>query len=71
MGSDKNRQMWLTSRPNGIPPATDFAIREVGLPQVSEGTFLVHNKKLPDDRNPLQAFLRTRAILESRRRSLP
>ena len=49
MRSDKNRQVWLTSRPNGIPQATDFAIREVGLPQVSEGKFLVQNRFLSVD----------------------
>jgi NADPH-dependent curcumin reductase len=49
MGSTENRQVWLTSRPNGIPQATDFAIREVGLPQVPEGKFLVHNRFLSVD----------------------
>ena len=49
MRSNKNRQVWLTSRPNGIPQATDFAIREVGLPQVPEGKFLVHNRFLSVD----------------------
>ena len=27
----KNRQIWLRSRPNGIPQAADFDLREVGL----------------------------------------
>jgi NADPH-dependent curcumin reductase CurA len=49
MESNKNRQVWLTSRPTGIPQATDFAIREVGLPQVPEGKFLVHNRFLSVD----------------------
>ena len=49
MSSNKNRQVWLTSRPNGIPRATDFAIREVDLTTVPEGKFLVRNGFLSVD----------------------
>jgi hypothetical protein len=44
-----NRQVWLRSRPNGIPQAHDFAIREVGVPEASEGKVLIHNRFLSVD----------------------
>jgi len=43
MSRDRNRQVWLKSRPNGIPQAADFAIREVEVPALAEGKFLVRN----------------------------
>ena len=45
----KNRQIWLRSRPNGIPQAADFDLREVELPALSDGEFLVHNSYLSAD----------------------
>ena len=45
----KNRQIWLCSRPNGIPQAADFAIRDVDLPTISDGEFLVRNQFLSAD----------------------
>src|ERR1700741_4785021 len=45
----KNRQIWLRSRPNGIPQATDFDLREVELPALSDGEFLVRNSYLSAD----------------------
>src|ERR1700752_3391862 len=45
----KNRQVWLRSRPNGIPQAADFDLREVELPSLSDGEFLVHNSYLSAD----------------------
>src|SRR6202008_2472763 len=45
----KNRQIWLRSRPNGIPQAADFDLREVELPTLADGEFLVHNAFLSVD----------------------
>jgi NADPH-dependent curcumin reductase len=45
----KNRQIWLCSRPNGIPHAADFAIREADVPTISDGEFLVRNQFLSAD----------------------
>jgi NADPH-dependent curcumin reductase CurA len=45
----KNRQIWLCSRPNGIPQATDFALREADMPSISDGEFLVRNQFLSAD----------------------
>ena len=36
-----NRQIWLKSRPNGIPRAEDFGIRTAAIPAPLEGEFLV------------------------------
>jgi NADPH-dependent curcumin reductase CurA len=49
MSGDRNRQVWLKSRPNGIPRAEDFAIREVELPVLPDGKFLVRNSFLSVD----------------------
>jgi NADPH-dependent curcumin reductase len=49
MSRDRNRQVWLKSRPNGIPQAADFAIREVEVPALAEGKFLVRNSFLSVD----------------------
>jgi N-terminal domain of oxidoreductase len=38
-----NRQVWLKSRPNGIPQAEDFDIRDSNIPSIAEGEFLVQN----------------------------
>src|SRR6266581_4688702 len=45
----KNRQVWLSSRPNGIPQPTDFALREAEVPMISDGEFLVRNQFLSAD----------------------
>jgi NADPH-dependent curcumin reductase CurA len=45
----KNHQIWLCSRPNGIPQAADFDLREVELPTLSDGEFLVHHTYLSAD----------------------
>jgi len=45
----KNRQVWLVARPNGIPRASDFAIREAELPQPTAGEILVRNEYLSVD----------------------
>jgi NADPH-dependent curcumin reductase CurA len=44
-----NRQVWLCSRPKGIPRAADFALREAALPTIDEGEILVHNRFLSSD----------------------
>jgi len=44
-----NRQVWLKSRPNGIPCADDFAIRDAAVPELAEGEFLVRNRILSVD----------------------
>jgi NADPH-dependent curcumin reductase CurA len=49
MSRDRNRQVWLKSRPNGIPQAADFAIREVEVPALAQGKFLVRNSFLSVD----------------------
>src|SRR6476646_12267411 len=49
MSRDRNRQVWLKARPNGIPRADDFAIREAEPPTVTDGKFLVRNSFLSVD----------------------
>src|SRR5437879_8933651 len=49
MNELKNRQVWLRSRPNGIPRAADFAVRDVALPTISAGEILVRNSFLSAD----------------------
>ena len=49
MQSRKNRQVWLRSRPNGIPQADNFALREAEIPTIGEGEFLIHNRFLSAD----------------------
>jgi NADPH-dependent curcumin reductase CurA len=44
-----NHQIWLKSRPNGIPKADDFAIRQAPVPEPAEGEFLVRNEYLSVD----------------------
>ena len=44
-----NRQVWLKSRPNGIPQAEDFDIRDSNVPSIAEGEFLVQNHYLSSD----------------------
>jgi NADPH-dependent curcumin reductase CurA len=46
---DSNRQVWLKSRPNGIPQAEDFAIRVAPVPTAAEGEFVVRNSYLSVD----------------------
>jgi len=50
MNDDRtNRQVWLKSRPNGIPRAEDFAIRAAPIPMPKDGQFLVRNAYLSVD----------------------
>ena len=49
MGAPENRQVWLRSRPNGIPRADDFAIRTAKIPTPAEGEFVVRNTYLSVD----------------------
>src|SRR6202521_3277134 len=44
-----NRQVWLKSRPNGIPQAENFDIRDSNVPSIAEGQFLVQNHYLSSD----------------------
>lgn len=47
--SDRNRQIWLQSYSKGVPTAENFEIREVPLPCLGEGEFLVRNILLSAD----------------------
>jgi NADPH-dependent curcumin reductase CurA len=49
MPTGANRQVWLCSRPNGIPRAQDFAIREGAIPEIADGELLVRNHYLSAD----------------------
>jgi len=49
MGKTINRQVWLRSRPNGIPQAHDFALREADVPGIEDGEFLIRNHYLSVD----------------------
>src|SRR6201998_2630722 len=44
-----NRQVWLKSRPNGIPQAENFDIRDADVPPIRDGEFLVQNHCLSSD----------------------
>jgi NADPH-dependent curcumin reductase CurA len=48
-GDHENRQVWLTSRPNGIPRAEHFAIRRAPIPEIAAGEFLVRHRFLSVD----------------------
>jgi NADPH-dependent curcumin reductase CurA len=49
MSKPINRQVWLRSRPNGIPRAQDFGVREAPVPAIEAGEFLVRNHYLSAD----------------------
>jgi len=49
VSSTQNRQVWLRSRPTGIPQASDFGLREVEVPTIEDGGFLVQNQFLSAD----------------------
>jgi NADPH-dependent curcumin reductase CurA len=49
MRSKLNRQVWLKSRPNGIPRAEDFGMRSVPIPTLADGELLVRNAYLSVD----------------------
>src|SRR5471030_2424066 len=49
MPTGANRQVWLCSRPNGIPRAQDFAIRDGAIPEIADGELLVRNHYLSAD----------------------
>jgi NADPH-dependent curcumin reductase CurA len=44
-----NRQVWLKSRPAGIPQAENFDIRDGKIPTISKGEYLVRNHYLSAD----------------------
>ena len=44
-----NRQIWLKSRPNGIPQAENFDFRDGDVPTIAEGEFLIRNLYLSTD----------------------
>src|SRR5712671_1524029 len=44
-----NRQIFLKSRPNGIPRPEDFALREAPIPSIGQGEFLIRNQFLSAD----------------------
>jgi NADPH-dependent curcumin reductase CurA len=45
----KNQQVFLRSRPTGIPQASDFELRDVGVPPIKDGMVLVRNQHLSAD----------------------
>jgi hypothetical protein len=49
VSSTANRQVWLTSRPNGIPRAENFGLREADIPSIDDGQLLVRNTYLSVD----------------------
>src|ERR1700740_3263998 len=49
MAVPENRQVWVCSRPNGIPRALDFAIRTAPMPVPEDGQFVVRNEYLSVD----------------------
>ena len=46
MSAEKNRQVVLVARPNGIPQATHFDIVERSVPEIAHGEVLVRNQFL-------------------------
>jgi NADPH-dependent curcumin reductase CurA len=49
VSSTQNRQVWLRSRPTGIPQASDFGLREAAVPAIQDGGFLIQNQFLSAD----------------------
>ena len=49
VSSTVNRQVWLTSRPNGIPRAEHFGVRNAEVPNLADGQLLVRNTHLSVD----------------------
>jgi NADPH-dependent curcumin reductase CurA len=49
VSQSSNHQVWLQSRPQGIPQAENFAIREGQVPQIADGEFLIRNHYLSAD----------------------
>ena len=49
MSERTNAQVWLKSRPNGIPQRSDFGIRMAAVPQLAEGQLLIRNEFLSVD----------------------
>jgi len=49
MDTLQNRQVWLASRPNGVPAASDFAVRKADIPKPAQGEILVRNRFLSAD----------------------
>ena len=49
MLENSNTQVWLKSRPSGIPQTADFGIRIAAMPPVAEGQMLIRNEFLSVD----------------------
>lgn len=49
MPKSVNQQVWLKSRPNGIPQAENFAIRDAEVPKIVSGELLIRNHFLSAD----------------------
>ncbi len=49
MSERTNAQVWLKSRPNGVPQRSDFGIRMAAVPQLAEGQLLIRNEFLSVD----------------------
>ena len=49
MPKSVNQQVWLKSRPNGIPQAENFAIRDGDVPKIVAGELLIRNHFLSAD----------------------
>jgi len=49
MPKSVNQQVWLKSRPNGIPQAENFAIRDGDVPKIVSGELLIRNHFLSAD----------------------
>ena len=49
MPKSVNQQVWLKSRPNGVPQAENFAIRDADVPKIVAGELLIRNHFLSAD----------------------
>ena len=49
MAEARNREVILVERPDGIPEALHFEMREAPMPEAGDGEFLVHNRFLSVD----------------------
>jgi NADPH-dependent curcumin reductase CurA len=49
VGDSINQQVWLKSRPTGVPQAENFAIRDGEIPLIKDGEVLIRNHYLSAD----------------------
>jgi NADPH-dependent curcumin reductase CurA len=49
MQQNANHQVYLKSRPAGIPQAENFSLRETEVPRLEEGEILIRNHYLSAD----------------------